>query len=122
MGDRAKVYLVDKPIHWLGSSRDDLRSFPQEARRKAGFQLRAVQRGEMPTDFKPMPSVGSGAMEIRIHVGDDYRVFYAAQFEETVYVLHAFQKKTRRTARKDIQLGQQRYREMLQYRRQRQRG
>lgn len=72
----------------------------------------------MPTDFRPMPSVGLGTMEIRIHVGDAYRVFYVAKFQEAVYVLHAFQKKTRRTAKKDIQLGQQRYKEMLQYRKQ----
>ena len=110
--------MVDKPIYWLGSSQDDMRKFPPGARRKAGFELRAIQRGEMPTDFRPMPSVGPGTMEIRIHGGDAYRVFYVAKFEEAVYVLHAFQKKTRRTAKKDRQLGQQCYKEMLQYREQ----
>jgi phage-related protein len=59
-----------------------------------------------------MSSIGSGAMEIRINVGDAYRIFYVAKFEE-IYVLHAFQKKTQRTSKKDIQLGQQRYRMML---------
>lgn len=114
--------MADKPIHWVGSSRDDIRAFPQEARRKAGLQLRAVQREQTPTDFKPMPSVGKGVMEIRIRVKDAFRVFYVAQFEEAVYVLHAFQKKTQKTAKRDIQLGQQRYREMLQHRKQQQRG
>lgn len=63
-----KVYWVmtDNPIYWLGSSKDDLSDIPEEARRQAGFQLRAIQRGQKPTDFKPMPSVGKGVEEIRI--------------------------------------------------------
>ncbi len=52
----------DKRLYWVGSSRDDLRDFPEEARRRAGFELRALQRGERPTDFKPMPDVGKGAL------------------------------------------------------------
>jgi len=52
-------------------------------------------------------------MEIRINIGDAYRIFYVAKFEEGIYVLHAFQKKTKRTSKKDIQLGQQRYRTVL---------
>jgi phage-related protein len=99
----------DKPIVWIGSSRDDVRRFPQEARRKAGLELRAVQRGQDPTDFKPIPSVGPGVYEIRIYVHDAYRVFYIAKFEEAVYVLHAFQKKTQKTAKHDIEIGRQRY-------------
>jgi phage-related protein len=103
----------DKPINWVGTSRDDLCSFPEDARRKAGFQLRAVQRGEMPVDFKPMSDVGKGVQEIRIRTEDAYRIFYVARFEEAVYVLHAFQKKTQKTAKKDIQIGQQRYQQMM---------
>ncbi|MFM2304046.1 MAG: hypothetical protein RLZZ135_1456 [Cyanobacteriota bacterium] len=53
--------MEDKPINWIGTSRDDICSFPEDARRKAGFQLRAVQRGEAPVDFKSMPIVGKGA-------------------------------------------------------------
>jgi phage-related protein len=53
--------MEDKPINWIGTSRDDVCSFPEAARRKTGVQLRAVQRGEMPTDFKPMSTVGKGA-------------------------------------------------------------
>jgi hypothetical protein len=53
--------MEDKPVNWIGSSRDDVSSFPEDARRKAGFQLRAVQRGEDPVDFKPMSTVGKGA-------------------------------------------------------------
>ena len=108
--------MADRQICWIGSAKDDLSGFPQEAKRKAGFQLRAIQRGQKPTDFKPMPTIGKGAEEIRIWTGDAYRVFYVARFEEAIYVLHAFQKKTQKTAKKDIELGQQRYREMLQFR------
>ena len=115
--------MNDKPIVWFGSSRADLRQFPQEARRKAGFELRAVQRGQEPTDFKPMPTVGPGTYEIRIQTNNVYRVFYVAKFEEAVYVLHAFQKKTQKTAKDDIAIGQQRYKAAQQYHRQaRQRG
>jgi phage-related protein len=102
--------MDDKTIVWIGSSRDDVRRFPREARRKAGLELRAVQRGQEPTDFKPIPSVGASVYEIRIHVHDAYRVFYVAKFEEAIYVLHAFQKKTQKTAKHDIVFGRQRYR------------
>ena len=98
-----------KPIVWIGSSRDDVRQFQKEARRKAGYQLRLVQQGKEPDDFKPMPSVGPGAYEIRVQLGDAYRIFYVVKFEEAVYVLHAFQKKTQKTARRDIEIGRQRY-------------
>ena len=70
-----------------------LRNFPTSARRKAGLELQALQRGETPTDCKPMPSIGPGVMEIRINVGNAYRIFYMAKFAEGIYVLHAFQKK-----------------------------
>ena len=112
--------MDDKPIVWIGSSRDDVRRFPREARRKAGLELRAVQRGQEPTDFKPIPSVVPGVYEIRIHFPDAYRVFYVAKFEEVVYVLHAFQKKTQKTAKHDIEIGRQRYRTAQRYRQARQ--
>jgi phage-related protein len=56
--------MSDRPIYWLGTARNDLASFPDEARRKAGFQLRAVQSGLNPSDFRPMPIVGKGVEEI----------------------------------------------------------
>ena len=102
--------MDDKSIVWIGSSRDDVRRFPRDARRKAGLELRAVQRGQEPTDFKPIPSVGAGVYEIRIHAQGAYRVFYVAKFEEAIYVLHAFQKKTQKTGRRDLEIGRQRYR------------
>jgi len=67
-----------------------------------------------------MPLVGTGVEELRIHTEDAYRIFYIARFEEAVYVLHTFQKKTQKTSKQDIQTGQQRYKQMLQYRREQQ--
>ena len=79
--------------------------------------MRAVQQGKEPTDFKPIPSVGPGAYEIRIQLDDAYRVFYVAKFEEAIYVFHAFQKKTQKTAKHDIEIGRQRYRTVQHNRR-----
>jgi phage-related protein len=108
--------MEDKPIYWIGTSREDIRDFPEEARRKAGLQLRFVQQGESPLDFKPMSIVGKGVQEIRIRTEDAYRIFYVAKFAEAIYVLHAFQKKTQKTTQQDIEIGQQRYQQMMQYR------
>jgi phage-related protein len=108
--------MADKQIRWLGSSLNDLKNFPDTARKKAGFQLRAVQSGDTPSDFKPMPTVGLGVEEIRIRTEDAYRIFYVARFAEAVYVLHAFQKKTQKTSKLDVEIGQKRYQQMLQYR------
>ena len=109
--------MDDKPIVWIASSRNDVRRFPRDARRKAGLELRAVQRGQEPTDYKPIPSVGPGVYEIRIRVQDIYRVFYIAKFEEVIYVLHAFQKKTQKTAKYDIEIGRKRYKTVQLHRR-----
>ena len=101
-----------KTLRFIGSSLDDLRDFPAEARRQVGFELDAVQRGMMPTDFKPMPTVGAGVYEIRVHVLGEWRVMYVARFEQAVYVLHAFQKKTQRTRKEDLELAARRYRDL----------
>ena len=101
-----------KTLLFIGSSLDDLRNFPWEARRDAGFELDAVQRGLMPSDFKPMLNVGSGAYEIRLKVLGEWRVIYVAKFDNAVYVLHAFQKKTQKTRKEDIDLAARRYRQI----------
>lgn len=101
-----------KPMKFVGSSLDDLRGFPDEARRIAGFELRAIQNGFEPRDWKPVHSVGTGAKEIRIHVLGEWRVIYVAKFNEAVYVLHAFQKKTQKTSRRDIELASKRFRQI----------
>jgi len=108
--------MADKPLVWLGSSLNDLRAFPDEARQEAGFQLRRVQKGLSPTDGKPMSIVGPGVIEIRIHTTQEYRVFYVAKFAEAVYVLHAFTKQTQKTPQHDIDLVQRRYAELVRAR------
>ena len=92
--------MADKQICWIGSSKENLSSFPHEAKRKAGFRLRAIQRGQKPTDFKPIPTIGKETEEFRIWTGDAYRVLYIASFEEAIHVLHSFQKKTQKTSKK----------------------
>ena len=102
-----------KGISFHGSSLADLCSFPQDAKREAGYQLDRVQRGLEPTDWKPMLHIGSGVKEIRIKDADgQYRIIYVAKFSEAVHVLHAFQKKTQRTAKTDIELARKRYKEI----------
>lgn len=98
-----------KNLKFIGTSEDDLADFPLDAKRVAGFELWQVQIGAMPSDFKPMPGVGSGAYEIRMHVLGEWRVIYVAKFADVVYVLHAFQKKTQRTRQEDIDLAARRY-------------
>jgi phage-related protein len=103
-----------KPLSFRGSSLDDLRAFPHTAIRDAGHQLDRAQRGLLPDDAKPMPSIGKGVMELRIwDEAGTFRVVYVAKFEDAVYVLHCFQKKTQQTARKDIELAAKRFRELL---------
>ncbi|PJK13209.1 hypothetical protein CO614_02245 [Lysobacteraceae bacterium NML120232] len=100
-----------KALIWLGTSLDDLRAFPESARREAGHDLRLVQRGVEPRDWKPMSSVGAGVREIRNRTEDGaFRVFYVVEDGNAVYVLHAFVKKTQRTSKTDIDKGKARYR------------
>jgi len=104
----------EREIRWVGSSYDDLLSFPKEARRHAGFQLGKVQAGLDPEDWKPFDDVGAGTREIRIRDETGiFRVMYVAKFEEAVYVLHCFQKKTRATSNHDRRIAEARYRAVV---------
>jgi phage-related protein len=106
-----------KQVKWLGSSRSDLKAFPVDARRVAGFQLHLVQLGFDPNDWKPFPGVGPGVREIRVRTAVEHRVVYVATFAEAVYVVHAFAKKTGKTAKRDVELARARYRALLAERR-----
>ena len=99
-------------MHWRGRSFQDLLAFPDEARREAGYQLGFVQLGFEAYDWKPMSSIGPGVREIRIHVEGEFRVFYLANYKEAIYVLHAFQKKSRKTSQKDLDIAKTRLREL----------
>lgn len=99
-----------KELLWLGTSLEDLRAFPIDVRAEAGTALRLIQQGADPRDWKPMPDIGKGVREIRIRAKDGaFRVFYVVESAATVYVLHAFQKKTRRTSQQDLDKGRARY-------------
>ncbi|MGI8839270.1 MAG: type II toxin-antitoxin system RelE/ParE family toxin [Caulobacteraceae bacterium] len=94
-----------KRVEFLGDSLARLRDFPQGARKEAGVQLHKVQLGLEPSDWKSMASVGLGVREIRIRdEAGAFRVLYIVPVADAVFVLHAFQKKTRRTAKRDLEL------------------
>ena len=106
-----------KPVKWMGSSRVDIRAFADDARQDAGTQLRRVQNGLDPTDWRPMPSIGISVKEIRIHAQTENRVIYVAKFGEAVYVLHAFVKKSNKTEKRDIELAKRRFASLINERR-----
>lgn len=109
-----------KPVRFVGTSREDIRGFPDEARQTAGYQLQRIQEGEQPDDWKPMVSVGAGAAEIRVRDrAGAFRLIFVAKFQEAVYVLHCFQKKTRQTLKADIAVAKTRYKAILTARRDR---
>lgn len=101
-----------KELRFVASSLDELRNFPEDARGIAGFELRAVQNGLEPQNCRPMRSIGSGVKEIRIHVLGEWRIVYVAKLSDAIYVLHAFQKKSQKTKRHDIELARKRFREL----------
>lgn len=102
-----------RPIHFCGTSQDDLRSFPQDAKADAGYQLHRIQEGLDPNDWKPMKTVGAGVIEIRIaEKSGAFRVFYVANRPDAIYILHAFQKTTQKTEKRDIDLAKARMKEV----------
>lgn len=101
-----------KEITFFGDMRDRIREFPGDARIRAGFELREVQKGNDPSEWKPMKSAGPGVREIRVRIAPGaFRIIYLATLPECVLVLHAFEKKTKQTPRKDIELSAQRLKE-----------
>jgi len=103
-----------KPIRFIGDSLDRLRLFPEAVRHNAGYQLDKVQRGELPNDFKTMGAIGKGIEELRVRDETGaYRVIYYARMEHAVYVLHAFKKKSRATAKRDVELISKRYDKLI---------
>jgi len=104
-----------KPVIFRGNSLERLRRFPVSARQDAGYQLEQVQRGNSPDDFKPMPTIRPGVQEIRVRdASGAFRMIFVARFQEAVYVPHAFQKKTQKTAPLDIELARERYRRLVE--------
>ena len=100
-------------IIWMGQSIKEVRAYPEEVRQELGFNLDRLQRGLEPRDYKNMVGLGQGIKEMRIHGVNEYRLVYIAKFEEAIYVLHSFIKKTEKTAQKEIELIKVRYLEVI---------
>jgi phage-related protein len=110
-----EIYL--RPLVWMGDARKNIRLFPDDVQRSVGYALQLVQAGETPIDAKPFKGVGSGVYEIsKRYDTDTYRAVYAVKIGERIYVLHAFQKKSKqgiKTPQSDIDLIKQRYRDAV---------
>jgi phage-related protein len=103
-----------KPVSFLGDSLNAIRTFSEGARRQVGYQIDRVQRGLDPDDWKPMKTIGSGVREIRVRdAAGAFRVIYIATLADAVYVLHAFQKRSQRTAKRDLDLATARLKELM---------
>lgn len=103
-----------KPVQFVGSSLNDLRDFPEDAKRESGFQIDRVQHGLDPSDWKPITSVGPQVKEIRVwDTEGTFRVIYLAKFPEAVYVLHCFKKTSEKTEKADIELARDRLKQVI---------
>jgi phage-related protein len=104
-----------RPVVWMGNSKKNLRGFPEGAQKLIGDELQLLQFGGMPKDTKPFRGVGSGVLEIAVRYDKDaYRTVVAVQVGKKIYVLHAFQKKSKRgiePPKQDVDLIRQRYKE-----------
>ena len=102
-------------IVWLGDTRRNIQAFPAGAQKLIGDELQLVQFGGMPKDAKPFKGIGSGVFEIALaYQTNAFRAVYAVQLGKRIYVLHAFQKKSKsgvKTPQKDIDLIKRRYKE-----------
>jgi phage-related protein len=105
-----------KAVDWIADSRDVVREFPRDVRLAIGVELDNIQQGLSPSSWKPMKTIGLGVNELRIKHGDQYRVLYVAKYEEAIYVLHAFKKKTQKTSKKDLELAAARFRSLVSWR------
>jgi len=115
----------ERPLVWIGSSRRDLRGFPRQVRRDVGKALYAAQQGETDPAAKPLKGLGGRSVleVVADHDGDTWRAFYTVRFQEAIYVLHAFQKKSKKgiaTPKKEIDLIHRRLAEAERLHRERQ--
>jgi len=107
-----------KDIIYVGHSHKVIASFPDKAKQHVLALLDGIRWGVMPlpTEFKYVSTVGKGVYELRVKLNTQYRVFYVTKFQEGIYVLHAFVKKTQKTSKKDIDIGAKRYKDLIKYR------
>ncbi len=98
----------EKPLYWVASSKKDYQAFPDDVQADMGYALGLAQLGAKHPHTKPWKGEGPGVFEVvEDHIGDTYRAVYTVRFEGAVYVLHAFQKKSKtgiKTPKEDINL------------------
>jgi phage-related protein len=111
-GDEQETPVL-RPLVWMGNSKRNIQGFPKGAQKIVGDELQLIQFGGMPKDAKPFKGIGSGVIEIAVrYEGDAFRTVVAVQLGKRIYVLHAFQKKSKRgraTPQQDVALIRQRY-------------
>lgn len=106
-----------KAVAFLGNSLKIIKGFPEPARQRLGYEIHRLQRGAEPTDFKSMKEVGQGVFEIRVDEADSwFRALYVTKFEESIYILHAFEKKRNKTSPQDIRVGKTEFNALVQRR------
>lgn len=99
-----------RELVFVGNALKDIKAFSPDAKTDAGYELDRIQRGHNPSDFKTIPRVGKGAMELRIWDEEGtYRVLYVAKIKDAVYVLHCFKKTTQQISDHDIEIAKMRY-------------
>jgi len=105
---------MEKELLWVGSSLRDLKAFPKNIQGRIGYQLSQLQGGDNPSDFKPMSSVAKGVYEIRTSgESGTYRAMYITKVATKIVILHCFQKKTRTTSSKDLDIARTRYKDFM---------
>ena len=104
-----------RDVVWMGDSKKRIKEFPKETQRSMGGALMLAQCGETADNAKPFKNVGSGVFEIvESYYKNAYRMIYAVQIGKKIYVLHAFQKKSKtgiKTPKSDVDLVKQRYKQ-----------
>ena len=105
--------MASKALVWIGDSLERVRAFAAAARKELGFELWEIQQGKSPSDWKPMSPVGPGVRELRVHSERAYRIIYLATMPEAVYVLHAFEKQSRKAPKPDVELARNRFKALI---------
>jgi len=102
-----------KDVEFCGQSLNVIRNFGTASKRVAGYQLDRIQHGLDPQNWKPMATIGSGVREIRIQEQGQFRIIYVTKFDDAIYVLHAFQKKTQKTRKSDIDAAKREFQALI---------
>ena len=109
MSEQAEGPKKCATVVWEADSREILQSFPDAARQNFGFELWRLQQGEKPSDYRPLPSIGTGVFELRDQ--DErawYRIVYLSRINDVIYILHCFEKKSRKMPKREFETAKQR--------------